>query len=821
MSVRWSLCVWLCAVAVGCSGVGASNPEVSIDDSKTVKECRVHIEKALEEYWDKTNEPNADATRSKKQLDSNLPQDADFEKEIPHVDDKSCDQKDISESNPPKDTEVTATADELTETDNNEVSNDDDDNEESQGDDDDEDDEEEKEKDQPTGDSEIDQKVEDSQTQSQNTEEDSADSKLASKSDEAKPQETRRVFVVKNLNKEPIEFDDFKSDKVTKKDEADEEDDDDEDDDAEDDNATVEVDNKSVEDLKTDGELKDEGGKDKQEETKQVEEVAVPVASKVTELSGSEVSPDRTEVPAQSSQVLVKEEIPVPEIKPSVVVTPTVQPTQATTKIPDPHQKSQIETPEAVTKRETEPLTPSPAFKDDLIENIYEDDDDDDEEGLTYRSRDHVDVILGLDEVGTELEKEEDKLAQTIYKDIKKIELTHIKPMEMLYKYADSTTRALGDAEIFNKPMILFLGPWNSGKTSIINYILGIERTPAALETGTGITDTHFTVITHGPQRRVIGGTELVTDWRYAGVQRFGQGFLDHFRSIHIPHALLQKVTLVDTPGILENRKGSRERGYNLNDAFQWFIDRADAVYVVLDPNKVDIGGELSRVIDQLQGREVRFVLNKADSIRRSDLMKVVGQLFWNLSPLMSGSEAPVIYAVSLTTHPYHPSAPTRFLDDQEKNLLHDMRATLARRVENRILYARKHAVRVRNHAKMVDCYLATFYRHKSIFSNKRHVAKQIVDNPAEYSIYDGVGGTTNVSRHDLPTPAAYQDFFRAHALYDFKPLASTCSYFRGCPIDKLDEAIAKDIPELMARYKKAKMALLEADGNVVADVKP
>lgn len=111
----------------------------------------------------------------------------------------------------------------------------------------------------------------------------------------------------------------------------------------------------------------------------------------------------------------------------------------------------------------------------------------------------------------------------------------------------------------------------------------------------------------------------------------------------------------------------------------------------------------------------------------------------------------------------------------------------------------------------MVDCYLATFYRHKSIFSNKRNVAKQIVDNPGEYSIFDGISGMTNVSRYDLPSPAAYKDFFRTHALYDFKPLASTCSYFRGCPMDKLDEAIAKDIPELMARYKKAKIAMQEA----------
>lgn len=45
--------------------------------------------------------------------------------------------------------------------------------------------------------------------------------------------------------------------------------------------------------------------------------------------------------------------------------------------------------------------------------------------------------------------------------------------------------------------------------------------------------------------------------------------------------------------------------------------------------------------------------------------------------------------------------------------------------------------------------------------------------------------------------------FFRSNPLIDFKPLSSTCSYFRGCPIDKLDVAIAYDFPELLGKYRK------------------
>ena len=41
--------------------------------------------------------------------------------------------------------------------------------------------------------------------------------------------------------------------------------------------------------------------------------------------------------------------------------------------------------------------------------------------------------------------------------------------------------------------------------------------------------------------------------------------------------------------------------------------------------------------------------------------------------------------------------------------------------------------VRVRNHAKMVDCYLTTFNNHMSMFGDKKAVARSIVDHPEKY----------------------------------------------------------------------------------------
>ncbi|XP_076335113.1 sarcalumenin-like [Tachypleus tridentatus] len=436
-------------------------------------------------------------------------------------------------------------------------------------------------------------------------------------------------------------------------------------------------------------------------------------------------------------------------------------------------------------------------------------DEDDDEEEFNLkkvipRSRIHIDEILGVDEIGTKSDREEQELIQNILNELKKMYISAIKPLENIYKYKEITTRQLGDAEIYSTPQVLFLGPWSSGKSSIINYLLGIERSPAARKEAPEPTDTDFTVITYGNEPQKLSGTELAADWSYASVQKFGQHFLDHFKGFRLNHPLLKKVTLLDTPGINENRR-HQNRGYPFNDVFQWFIDHADAIYVVFDPFKLETGSEMESILDQLKGREaqIRFILNKADTIRPSELMKVVGQLFWNLSPLMGSSEPPVIYAVSLMSKPFHSGTSANFLIEQEKALLYDLREIIDKRVENRISFARRHAVRVRNHAKMVDCYLATYYKHKGFFSNKKKVADDITEHPNQYNIYEGLSSLTNVSRYDLPDPLVYRDFFRLHALYEFKPLASTCSYFMGCPLDKLDICIAYDLPELLGKYKK------------------
>ncbi|XP_028968319.1 sarcalumenin [Galendromus occidentalis] len=419
------------------------------------------------------------------------------------------------------------------------------------------------------------------------------------------------------------------------------------------------------------------------------------------------------------------------------------------------------------------------------------------------RDRSHIAEALGFSKIGTQDDVKEEKLIQQILKDIKKAATDSIKPLEKDFKFSDISQRVLGDAEIFNKPMALFLGPWSSGKSTAINYLLGTHGTRAALKTGPQPTDSFFTVLHHNEEGIVReSGLQMAGDSSFSGVNKFGSAFLSHFRGIGLNHPLLKKVMIVDTPGIIDGR---RFKDFPLHDVFQWFIDRADAIYVMFDPSKLEIGLDMKTLLDQLRGREeqTRFLLNKGDLVEASDVMRVTGQLLWNVAPLFGSSDAPIIYTVSMISRPYLPGSPMEYFQDQEEEFLRHLREVMEERVENTITYARRHAVRVRNHAKLVDCYLEAYYKNKGMFGNKKKVAEQIIKDPAKYSIFDTISQSKNISKYDLLEPEDYAAFFKLNPLPEFSRLKDLCGYVKGCPIDKLDRVIAYNLPQLLKKYQE------------------
>nr|XP_042710046.1 sarcalumenin isoform X8 [Chrysemys picta bellii] len=357
------------------------------------------------------------------------------------------------------------------------------------------------------------------------------------------------------------------------------------------------------------------------------------------------------------------------------------------------------------------------------------------------------------------------------------------------------------DGEITSKPMVLFLGPWSVGKSTMINYLLGLDDTPYQLYTGAEPTTSEFTVIMHGPKLKTIEGIVMAADSArsFSPLEKFGQNFLEKLIGIEVPHKLLERVTFVDTPGIIENRK-QQERGYPFNDVCQWFIDRADLIFVVFDPTKLDVGLELEMLFRQLKGREsqIRIILNKADSLATQELMRVYGALFWSLAPLINVTEPPRVYVSSFWPPEYHPETHKDLFLKEEISLLEDLNQVIENRLENKIAFIRQHAIRVRIHALLVDRYLQTYKDKMTFFSDGELVFKDIVEDPDKFYIFKSILAKTNVSKFDLPNREAYKDFFGINPISSFKLLAQQCSYMGGCYLEKIERAITHELPDLL-----------------------
>lgn len=159
------------------------------------------------------------------------------------------------------------------------------------------------------------------------------------------------------------------------------------------------------------------------------------------------------------------------------------------------------------------------------------------------RNRDHIADLLHLDAASADMELVINNKAEIMLKELKKIYEGAIKPLEGLYKYRDLSNRHFGDPEIFSKPLVLFMGPWSGGKSTLINYLTGNEYTEFSLRTGAEPSPAYFNILMYGEKPEVLDGTQLAADWTFSGLQKFGQGLEDRLRGLKLPNKLLERVS--------------------------------------------------------------------------------------------------------------------------------------------------------------------------------------------------------------------------------------------------------------------------------------
>lgn len=199
------------------------------------------------------------------------------------------------------------------------------------------------------------------------------------------------------------------------------------------------------------------------------------------------------------------------------------------------------------------------------------------------------------------------------------------------------------------KPGVLFLGNHSSGKSSLVNWLLG---DPPVQETGVAPTDDGFTFIVYGDHDEDVFGPAAASRLpeEFRALESFGPAFLQHLAVKTRNREVLKRVHLIDSPGMIDSAEGAATRDYDFAGAVKRFAELCDMVFFLFDPDKPGTTGETVNVFAKcLRGVEfkLRVLLNKCDSFTSLyDFARAYGTLCWNLSRVLRTKDLPKIFTI-------------------------------------------------------------------------------------------------------------------------------------------------------------------------------
>ena len=91
-------------------------------------------------------------------------------------------------------------------------------------------------------------------------------------------------------------------------------------------------------------------------------------------------------------------------------------------------------------------------------------------------------------------------------------------------------------------------------------------------------------------------------DKPFTALTKFGSAFLNKLECAQMKSKLLEKLTIVDTPGVLAGEIQRMGRSNDYTSVIEWFADRADRILLLFDAHKLDISDEFKRCLLALKG---------------------------------------------------------------------------------------------------------------------------------------------------------------------------------------------------------------------------
>ncbi|XP_039604206.1 EH domain-containing protein 3 [Polypterus senegalus] len=388
--------------------------------------------------------------------------------------------------------------------------------------------------------------------------------------------------------------------------------------------------------------------------------------------------------------------------------------------------------------------------------------------------------------------KKDPEVFQTVSDGLKKLYKTKLLPLEEHYKFHEFHSPALEDADFDNKPMVLLVGQYSTGKTTFIRYLL--EQDFPGMRIGPEPTTDSFIAVMHGDVEGVIPGNALVVDPKkpFRKLNAFGNAFLNRFVCAQLPNPVLESISVIDTPGILSGEKQRISRGYDFAAVLEWFAERVDRIILLFDAHKLDISDEFSEVIKALKNHEdkIRVVLNKADQIETQQLMRVYGALMWSLGKIVNTPEVIRVYIGSFWSHPLLIPDNRKLFEAEEQDLFKDIQSLPRNAALRKLNDLIKRARLAKVHAYIIS----SLKKEMPAVFGKENKKKELINSLGD--IYSKIEREHQISPGDFPNLKKMQEMLQAHDLNKFQPLKTKL-------LDTVDDMLAHDIAHLMVLVRQ------------------
>ncbi|XDA87771.1 hypothetical protein R6Z07F_017451 [Ovis aries] len=388
--------------------------------------------------------------------------------------------------------------------------------------------------------------------------------------------------------------------------------------------------------------------------------------------------------------------------------------------------------------------------------------------------------------------KKEPELFQTVSEGLRQLYAQKLLPLEEHYRFHEFHSPALEDADFDNKPMVLLVGQYSTGKTTFIRHL--IEQDFPGMRIGPEPTTDSFIAVMHGPTEGVVPGNALVVDPRrpFRKLNAFGNAFLNRFMCAQLPNPVLDSISIIDTPGILSGEKQRISRGYDFAAVLEWFAERVDRIILLFDAHKLDISDEFSEVIKALKNHEdkIRVVLNKADQIETQQLMRVYGALMWSLGKIINTPEVVRVYIGSFWSHPLLIPDNRKLFEAEEQDLFKDIQSLPRNAALRKLNDLIKRARLAKVHAYIIS----SLKKEMPNVFGKESKKKELVNNLGE--IYQKIEREHQISPGDFPNLRKMQELLQTQDFSRFQALKPKL-------LDTVDDMLANDIARLMVMVRQ------------------